>query len=177
MGQVWWERPERKEECGGDWGGGRKPSPPAGLSQGSYLKVPCILDLPLPLAPAPPAEQGWETTGLPWELEAFWNPQRVFSTPPKAAVLCSRVRTFLLVGGGEEPSPGGEGGSWTRVMDTGSLRTCSAFSVEGPPMCIRVRVGAASTPFRLTLSTPPGSWQEIRTWQLIYHLWTRGLKV
>lgn len=31
-----------------------------------------------------------------------------------------------------------------------------------------------SAPFYLTLTTPPGSWQETRTWQLIYHLWTRA---
>lgn len=105
-----------------------------GLSQGSYLRAACILDLPLSLAPAPPAKQGWETTGLPRELEAFWNPQRVFSTPPKAAVLCSRIWTFLLVGG-KRRVWAGEGGSWMRVMDTGSLGSCSAFSAEGLPLC------------------------------------------
>lgn len=117
------------------------PTLPPGLSQGSYLRAAGILDLPLSLAPAPPAKQGWETTGLPRELEAFWNPQSVFSTPPKAAVLCSKIWIFLLVGG-KRRVWAGEGGSWESQGHRFPGHLFSILCGRASYVCIQGRVGA-----------------------------------
>lgn len=163
MGPVWWERLGRKEECGGSEGGGRKPNPPPGLSRSSYLRAACILDPPFPLASAPPARQG----GKPSRVSSFLTPLEGPFHPTQGSCLVLRSSDFS-VDGRKRRTRAGDGAprqeSWTRVP----LGTCSTFSVEGFPVrAFRLDWGdvtpGPSNLFHLTLSTPPGSWQEVRT--------------
>lgn len=145
--------------------GGRKPNPPQRLSQGSYLRAACILDPTLSLASAPFCYSRMGNHRASLGADSFLEPHEGPFHPTQGSCLVLRGLDFS-VGGKEEKILGGE------VMDeshghrsSGALLTllCGRPSTCAFKLEWERHDPGPSILFPLALSTPPGSWQEVRT--------------